>query len=406
MALHGYYRLRADQSEAPSHIEIALLRFAPETIFQLSVQSEANRDHSILRGVSIPGTDFCGAYSVNLNGHHSSGSMIYDGTWTTAQHLSKMEQRSDPSDPPILGFVGAGNITMNPGFVGFTSSTLFYVQGQPFGQQFSCLEFKDRGAIFRSLRLDPANPPTTMGLTGPVLVENGLPAQAADIERMASLGQFYDLRHIIQFPSISWPGDASEKLHIHVGLNCFWKDGKLQPDVVVSALRGEPIDVDLTPYTRTIPQFGKSIGQDTLRARLLAQGYQENPELDAIGDFSIKNHQLRIRYFPGIYNHSIIGTDRIGNVVWLGICGFGNSLGLTMHDTAILAAKHMHNAILVDNGGDVMCRLRKRWFVPSAYDRERIRAVIGFSGLKDPIQEVRTLNALPLKSRNTQHNGH
>lgn len=397
MTIHGYYRPRSELDEHPTCLEVEVLKFSPESVFQLSVQPEANKNHSIIRGVPIPGTDFCGAYVIDLLGNQRSGSQIYDGTWTTQQHISKMTRSSESAGPPILGFVGAGNITMNPGFVGLANNTLFYVRGQSFAHRFKCLEFGAKGATFRETLLDPDNPPSTVGLSGPMLVENGHPIQQEEIELLAASGQFYDLRHIIQFPSISWPRDAEDRLHIHVGLNRFWKSGELQPDVVVSALRGAIMAVDLTPYTRNISQVGQVIGIDIVREELLRQGYRENSELDAIGDFHIKNHELLLRYFPGIYNHSIIGTDRSGYVVWLGIRGFGNSLGLTMTDTAVLAAEHMHNAILVDNGGDVMCRLREEWILPSAYDRNRIRALILFSALKDPIRQSLALRVLPLK---------
>ncbi|MFC2083146.1 phosphodiester glycosidase family protein [Candidatus Bipolaricaulota bacterium] len=387
MRIHGYFR----SGIQPERLDVEILRFPPDCIFRLSVQPNANIDHSIVRGIPIPGTEFCGAYAVDMSGHQRTGRQIYAGTWSINQHVPAIEASGVVRDLRSLGFVGAGNITMNPGFVGFANRTLFYVRGQSFGRKFKCLEFDAEGAAFREMRLDPGTAPSTMGLAGPVLVENGRPARATEIEKMASLGQFYDLRHIIQFPSISWPRDAEDRLHIHVGLNCFWRNGELQPGVVVSALRGEIVAVDLSPYTRSIPQVGQVIGIDIVREELLKQGYRENPELDTVGDFSIQNHDLQIRYYPGIYNHSVIGTDRDGNVVWLGIRGHGSQLGLTMHDTAILAAEHMHDAILVDNGGDVMCRLGERWILPSAYNRKQIRALIFFLTSEDPIRQLRTL---------------
>jgi hypothetical protein len=67
-------------------------------------------------------------------------------------------------------------------------------------------------------------------------------------------------------------------------------------------------------------------------------------------------------------------------LVWLGLSSQGGRTGLTLLDTAQLAADYMTDAILVDNGGDVMCRLDDSWLVPSAYERERIRGLLLLKG--------------------------
>jgi len=388
----GYRRPDVDWDD----MGYAILSLDPASTLWLSVQADANIDHSIVRASPIPGTAFCGEYLIDISGAMRTGNRIREETWTIARHLAQARGARPGIEEQSLGFVGAGNLTMNPQYVAFSDGELYCVRGQRFDREFSCLMLGGTGATLRRLRLDPHAVPAGSGIAGPALVRDGEGIHQDDLLKMAGKGEFYDLRHIIQFPMIFWPEEGSLRLQIDVGLERFWENGELRKDVIESALRGEPIDVDLSPYTAIAPRFGRAVGLPALRAALATQGYRGVRRPRDAGDVCIGEQELHICFYPGIYNHSLLGVRRDGAIVWLGIRGLGNRAGLTMVDAAALAARHMRDGILVDNGGDVMCRYGERWIIESSYGRDRIRALVFFTPSRPPRPEVRRLPSVPL----------
>lgn len=231
---------------------------------------------------------------IDLSGHVRVGDQIRDETWTIEQHLSASQLLRSKLNTLTSGFVGAGNLTMNPEYLAFSDGCLFHIKGQHFERRFACLVFDSKGLIFRRMSLDPEHTPSGMGISGPALVENGLPASRNDIVQMAGKGLFYDLRHIIQFPVLDWPKGKADYLHINVGLSHFWKAGSLQVEVVRSALRGEPIRIDLSAYSKPLSRYGHPIGIDTLRSTITHQGYREVDVARDLGEFSIRENCLTI----------------------------------------------------------------------------------------------------------------
>lgn len=370
-----------------------VVRLPRASELSLSVQETANRHHSIVRGQTIPGTPFCGEYAVDLAGVPVVGSHIRDDTLAWGEHLARAEERN--GGRKATGFFGAGNLTMNPEYVGFSRGTLYCVDGQRFDRLFPSLVFDGEGVSFQRARLDPSSVPSEKdGLSGPQLVSDGKPVDFATLVSMAQEGYFYDLRHVLQFPSIFWPEE--EGLSIDIGLERFWKGGELDRAAVGSALRGEVLEVNLRSYTDPAPRYGKAFGISLLRDVLTSQGYAEARPPQSPGEFQLgEDETLRIRFFPGIYNHSLLGVDSARDLVWLGMVGLGNRVGLTMLDTARLASDLMTNAILVDNGGDVMCWLDRRWVLPSSYGRERTRGLVLLHG--DPARASVQREDLPIR---------
>jgi len=350
--------------------------------FLVSAQAEADRDHYIVRGRPIPGTAFHGEYVVNLAGVPVTGRHIRDDTIDWREHLRRSCSRTQEGS--LVGFVGAGNLTMNPQFIGFSQGQVYCVRLQSFDRAFPFVLSDQEGVRFEQVRCSPDDPPRGDGISGPQLVREGKPLNLDELARMASEGQFYDLRHAIQFPHITWESQGGSGMAspppIDVGLERFWRDGMLDPQAVTSAILGEPVEIPLQPYVEVFPPAGQPIGLDRLTATLNAQGYVEANRPQARGEWNLAHDRIQVVFYLGIYNHSLLGMGEDSALVWLGLSSQGGRTGLTLLDTAQLAADYMTDAILVDNGGDVMCRLDDSWLVPSAYERERIRGLLLLKG--------------------------
>ncbi len=113
---------------------------------------------------------------------------------------------------------------------------------------------------------------------------------------------------------------------------------------------------------------------------MTVQGHVETERPQARGEWRLAHDRIEIVFYLGIYTHSVLGMGENTGLVWLGLASQGGRKGMTLLDTARLAAEYMTDAILVDNGGDVMCRLDDAWLMPSVYGRERIRGVLLLTG--------------------------
>ena len=394
MEVTGYYRPDAGQG-----VVLRTVLTVPQgTRFTVSVQAEANRDHHIVRGQPIPGTSLHGEFVVNLGGVPVTGQRIRDDTIDWREHLRRFSPRVGTGS--LMGFVGAGNLTMNPEFIGFSRGTTYYVAGQRFDHLLPCLLSGPEGARFDRVRISPEAPPPADGISGPQLVRAGKPLTLGRLARMASEGEFYDLRHVIQFPHIAWGAQGARKRalpSVDVGLERFWRDGMLDPQAVAAAVRGEPVEIALEPYVEVFPPAGEPIGVDRLRATLDTQGYIQVTRPRARGEWRLAQDRIEVVFYLGIYNHSVLGVGADAALRWLGFSSQGGRTGLTLLDTAQLAADYMTDAILVDNGGDVMCRLDDSWLLPSPYGRERIRGLLLLEGDRRSVHhETHSLETIPL----------
>jgi hypothetical protein len=227
-------------------------------------------------------------------------------------------------------------------------------------------------------------------IQGPQLVENGKAISETQLIKLAVDGWFYDLRHILQFPFLAWPPGRprDERVEIDCGLETFWAGGQLTKERVREALSGAEIEIDLEPYLSMAHDYvraiggGRPVGIDPVEETLRAQGYSDRLPRGERGWFAIDRtaNRLHMCLRKGVYNHSILGLTEDGELRWLGTAGLGGRVGVTMEQAAGLAAGNgLHNALLIDNGGDVMLNLRDEWVVRSGYGRSRIRGLLLFT---------------------------
>lgn len=374
----GYYIPNTDGRA----IACIILEVARPGRFFLSVQEEANKEHYIVRGYPIPGTRHHGEYVINLKGVKAVGSEVRDDTITWREHLLRSRHRIQ--NLSAIGFVGAGNLTMNPEFIGFSQGVVYYAGIQSFQRRFPCLLSSQQGVVFSHVPCSPTQPVNSDGISGPHLVRSGQSVSFNDLAHMASEGKFYDLRHVIQFPSIDWGEHGFLGMkpmpRIDIGLEHFWNEGELDGNAVAQAMRGNRIEFDVEPYVSEFPPAGEAIGLDRLCSAMTMNGYVESDQPGAPGEWKVASDRIEVCFYQGIYNHSVLGTAENGNLVWLGLTSRGGKEGMTLLDTARLAANHMTDAILIDNGGDVMCRLANNWIAASIHGRERIRAILMLTG--------------------------
>jgi len=391
---------------------------------QLAVtfQQEQVGRHYIVRE-KMEDAPFCGQYLNTL-----SGNTAFSSAEIRAETLSYREQilryHETHKDRMVAAFAGAGNITMNPRFMAYSNGRLAYTDidaKEHFGNNAPALVVSTAGqtrfcdAVSLGLnqrnkepfiKIDGRNRTgsTSYVIQGPCLVKNGVPISHRKLLGLAQEGWFYDLRHIIQFPHIFWTVGNLPPLEIDVGLEQMWSNSHqgrvLNKKLIARALRGDEIEIDLSSYEEGnhnyCKTYGGVVGISAVCAALKSQSYSTMRDGNTRGWYKIEDQTLHIRYHQGIYNHSILGLTKDGDEIrWLGLAGLGGRVGITMVDAARLASAHgLHNALLMDNGGDVMFSYRGEWVIRSGYGRTRIRGLLLFTteaGESRPLQ-----NRLPL----------
>jgi hypothetical protein len=379
----------------------------------LSVQEEASRDHYIVRGHRIPQSGLVGEHATNISGEKSyRAETIRRDTPSYDELLLRYSERHP--DSPILGYAGCGNVTMNPRFMAYIEGRLVYTKvdrkdplssfsvpnpslvvradGRP---EFAKVRFelspKAQAARVSAMPkffsasdkdfnilVDGKKKPAKgirYILQGPLLVEAGRAKQQKEIVDMAADGWFYDLRHVILFPWLQLKETSAS-----VGLENMWKGGALVPAEVRRALEGEVIRLDVSPYRRALTAEAAQPWRPALEGVLAKASYAAcHNEPQRPGEYRFVGTTLEIVYRPGVYNHSLLGLTKDGELIWLGLAGLGNRLGVTMADAAKLAKLNgFEYAILVDNGGDVMLSVRDQFVLSSTYGRGHIRSLLLF----------------------------
>jgi hypothetical protein len=147
-------------------------------------------------------------------------------------------------------------------------------------QKYSCLVVWNCGhhprVSIENLNLAEPLPKGLQCLTaGQRLVQGGVAIDTEALVQMATVGQFYDLRHLFLFGRI--PRGANK--WIDAGLGAFWNDGKPDTDAVARALRGGRVEVD-------VMQFKEEDVHRAMRGRL-RQGRRSE---DAWAVFPAKRH--------------------------------------------------------------------------------------------------------------------
>jgi hypothetical protein len=312
-------------------------------------------------------------------------------TWTTREHLSA--HRAAYPDHHVVAWVGNGNLLSNPHFVGFDGSgdrpALLHLatEARHFGRHgriYTCLVVRRPGHA-RRVTIEPLRFEYVDGLPevytvdghrvtaevecatyGQQLVRSGHVIDTNQLTDMITAGAFYDLRHVFLFGRISSGPDR----WIDAGLSAFWDaNGDLNTQAIQRALRGESVSADV----RQFPDAA-------VREALDAKGYVRVPEPSAPGEYSLHEGMLRIVFVPGIYPHNLIGVCRDGRLISVAIQGLSNRVGVSITGAAdIMRSLGAEDAILLDNGGDVMMSVHDA-AVTVAHEEEpaRLRAMLMF----------------------------
>ncbi len=402
----------------PAHLSLAV-----------AVQDEFNLDHHIIRDVDRDGTSMLGEMIQKLDGRRAwVGRDLRDDMATESEMVRRFENAN--LDLRVRGVAGNANVTMNPAFLVWKSGKLTGTRFDVNRIESSDPEFagvviardgtsrfsnhirfvrKDAALATFAVRIDGKDQSEAVHavICGPQLVCNGEEMTAKKLRTSICNREWYDLRHTIVFPYLKWPtieveGFAPKEelgvLSINPGLEAFWNDGTLNESAVDEFLAGRPVKLDLRPYTDKsrgsyFDAHKQAIGLDRLLDIFHQRGYtQADGDGDpGVGEYKRDGDTLFVTFYPGVYNHSLVGLDADGGLMWMGVSGLGGRSGMTVIDTARLAAENgFANAIVCDNGGDVHLRLREApdqfdlsTIIGSPYDRNQFRGILLFVEKKD-----------------------
>jgi hypothetical protein len=152
-------------------------------------------------------------------------------------------------------------------------------------------------------------------------------------------GLFYDLRHVFRFPAV--PSGAYWR---DLGLEQFYTQGSIDPEVVIKALNNSPITTRWKDLTDD---------ETAVKKALADKGYQESDE-GKPGTYRLYGSFVDIVFLDAIYCHDVIGIDKEqGNLCSMHVTGWSNNVGATLQGLSQLAANVFQDAILLNNGGDV-----------------------------------------------------
>lgn len=358
-------------TEGKAKVELKILEIDPVKVnVVIKVQEELKDAPGILREGTL-------AYTLAGRDKRIGGSRILDSTITYHNHISRFES-NDPQGRKILGFVGNGNLLMNPWFVAWIEGELFHVKDEPVYRRkapySSLIVWRDgrvsiENIYFRGGKIkldDPSGKDITKDVVyttyGQRLVARGCFVLPYEISE-----QYYDLRHLLLFPFFS---DQEGCL----GLNQLEMDSRIRED----ALKKLPVKLDF----RT--------DKDRAREALSEKNYQEVAKVEKEGQFRITEDKICIILKSGLFPHNIIGTTDKGRVVSIIVTGWSNTAGLMLDKASNLFdgikekyGLDIKDAILLDNGGDVMMYYRGKMIASSFMTpaRDRLRSVVLFAAV-------------------------
>lgn len=310
--------------------------------------------------------------------------------WTAERHLA-VYREAHPSER-VLAWVGNGNLLNNPHFVAFDGFSnprrLYHLASETphlgrSGRSYSCLVVRrpihaPRVSIERvSFEYGCDDLPEIYSMDGrhitqevefatygQMIIEKGRCIEDTDLIRMVSDGEFYDLRHIFLFGRI----ETGPEQRLDVGLAGLWgANGEIDTDAVEKAIRGEPIMSDVSQFA-----------PDLVHRAMRAKGYCNVANPRTVGEYSLNGGFIRVVLRRGIYPHNMIGIRKDGSLILVAIRGFSNRVGINVHGGAeIMRLLGAENALLIDNGGDVMMCFDGELVLPSSEgQRERLRSII------------------------------
>lgn len=200
------------------------------------------------------------------------------------------------------------------------------------------------------VRADPDTDPEDGWLiSGPDLVRAGRVS-------VSDATLFADPRHLLGFPYVTL--GSGER--VDLGHDTLLADPHLYRQAVAGA-----------PVTLRMPE---DLSTDELRRALSVKDYVESADLTRRGSYRLDHRDLTLTFQQGVYPHHALGVDSAGRVGSLLVPGQSNRTGTTIAALAETLVDHgFHDAILLDNGGDVGLWLpqQARWNIqPAEPDRE------------------------------------
>jgi hypothetical protein len=329
----------------------------------ISIQASFDRSSGIIRGARENG-DLLEDHRLDQHGNRIFGAdEIREGIWTVDAHHTAWLH--DHPDRRILAWVGNGNLLNNPAFVAGIGNRLFHLRDEArrFGRApYPCLAvWRDSRVTIESLDLSAPLPTGLETFTsGQRLVTGGKPIDTDALVRDAADGAYYDLRHLFLLGRLS----RGPKRWIDAGATAFWNEGALD-----RAIRGLPVSADVSQFSAA-----------DVHAALAEKDYLEVPDPTLPGHFALSNGELRVVFREGIYPHNMVGVRDDGTVLSVVVSGASNRAGVTLRGAAeIMLRLGARDAILIDNGGDVMMSFDGRMVLGSAEDeRNRLRSILLF----------------------------
>jgi len=116
-----------------------------------------------------------------------------------------------------------------------------------------------------------------------------------------------------------------------------------------------------------------------LRNELSERQYLEVDHPEKPGEFSLKQEILRIAFFEGINPHNAIGVGDNGEIISMVVAGKSNRVGATYRQmSSLIKELGAKNAIILDNGADVMMYYDDQFLCQSFAKRTRLNAIVIF----------------------------
>ncbi len=424
----------ADPDACPIGVHVTHFATGDALRLELLLQDSLAQIGAIIRGGVIPEGQYVGReldHSRDAAGRCKPGALPREAIWTMGLQVAAFENAQRRQRVAL--FVGNGNLWANDGFVAWVgrrdrqgreaarfgllappefdlrgqySSLVVWRDGRPTVETVSChsgtraADGFQRDASFEAAGGNADD--VLWAISGQHVVQDGRPNARAELVESASAGGYYDLNHVVRF---LWLSIADPKVFVQVGYRSLLDRApgrvRVSAKSVRAALSGAPIEVDIGAEVWR-EQCGFPSAEEFDRAlleALRAAGYEEVPNAGSVGEYTIADHRvLRICFFPGYYPHSLVGVSRRGRVVLIQVTRpkggvmIGNRSAMTVLGTAraaVAAANRslapcddaLADALLVDNGGDVMLWQREPnggWAhtVESELHRDALRSMI------------------------------
>jgi hypothetical protein len=377
----GSFPFRAIKSCLHEPVQLYVIEFNPEKVQPIiSVQPNWNGSLGIIRGVMEEEYLVEDHITEELN---EVGRLVDAGLrifgadamrrqeWTVQEHLERYH--IDHPNERILAWTGNGNLLSNPYFVGWANGQLFHLRGENrrfATMRYSCLVVSRAGRKCRvsieTLDLSKSLPDGLECFTvGQQLVQRGKPIDTDGLVRLANEGQFYDLRHLFLFGRMP----RGDKRWIDAGLAAFWDNGQINTTTLKRAIRGEPVTVDVSQFSEL-----------EVRQAMSEKDYVEVPEPKTPGQFSLNGNFMTVILLEGLYPHNMIGIREDGTLFSAVLRGLSNRAGVTIRGAAqLMRSLGAVDALLIDNGGDVMLSFDREMVFGSAEgERNRLRSILLF----------------------------